>query len=108
MEDAVVRAVLMEVCGPQEAQHGIGWALGEHSIVFYAYYGCISGRSPNWVQMILTAVVRIFKRFILHMNLVKTNTMVYSPGFIFRHHVEVTYKNRATWEGGGVQRAEEK
>ena len=24
--DAVVRVVLLEVCGPQEAQHGLGWS----------------------------------------------------------------------------------
>ena len=27
--DAVVRAVLVVVCGPQEAQHGMGWATGK-------------------------------------------------------------------------------
>ena len=26
--DAVVRAVLEEVCSPQEAHHGMGWATG--------------------------------------------------------------------------------
>ena len=33
--DAVVRAVLAVVCGPQEAQHGMGWAVGERNLVFY-------------------------------------------------------------------------
>ena len=32
--DAVVMVVLLEVCGPQEAQHGFIWAAGEHSIWF--------------------------------------------------------------------------
>ena len=26
--DVVIRADLLEVCGPQEAQHGFGWAVG--------------------------------------------------------------------------------
>ena len=26
--DTVVRDMLLEVCGPQEAQHGLGWATG--------------------------------------------------------------------------------
>ena len=30
--DAVVRSDVLEVCGPQEAQHGFGWAVGEHNI----------------------------------------------------------------------------
>ena len=30
--DEVVRAVLLEVYGPQEAQHGFVWAAGEHNI----------------------------------------------------------------------------
>ena len=32
--DAVVRAVLDVVCGPQEALHGLGWAAGERNVVF--------------------------------------------------------------------------
>ena len=30
--DALVRAALQEVCGPQEYQHGFGWVVGEHNI----------------------------------------------------------------------------
>ena len=33
--DTVVRVVLLEVCRPQEAKHMLGWASGEHKIVFY-------------------------------------------------------------------------
>ena len=36
MVDVVIRTVLLEVCGPQEEHHGLGWASGEHNIVFYA------------------------------------------------------------------------
>ena len=32
--DAVVTAVPMEVCGPQEAHSGFVWAVGNHNIVF--------------------------------------------------------------------------
>ena len=34
--DAVVWATLMEVCGPQEAQNGLGWAAGDQDTVFCA------------------------------------------------------------------------
>ena len=43
---AVVGEVLLEVFGPQEAQHGIGWVVGEHNIFFYADDGRIVGRNP--------------------------------------------------------------
>ena len=42
--DAVVRAVLDMVCGPQEAQHGLGWAAGERNLIFYADSGRIAGK----------------------------------------------------------------
>ena len=32
--DPVVRAVVEEVCRPQEAQHGMGWAMGGRHLVF--------------------------------------------------------------------------
>ena len=32
--DVVVGAVLEVVCGPQEAQHGVGWVAGERIMVF--------------------------------------------------------------------------
>ena len=44
--DAVVRAVLPEVCGLQILHHGFGWVAREHSIVLYLYNGCIVGRNP--------------------------------------------------------------
>ena len=34
MVDAVARAVLAEVCGPQEAQHGLVWMEGGRNIFF--------------------------------------------------------------------------
>ena len=58
--DAVVRAALQEFYGPQEAQHGLGWAAGYHKICFYADDGQIAGRDPIWVQTALTTMVRIF------------------------------------------------
>ena len=47
--DSVLRAVLLEVYGPQKAHHKFGWAAGEHCIVFYADNGRIVGRNPIWV-----------------------------------------------------------
>ena len=43
---AVVRAVLFEVHGPQEAHHRLVWASGEHNIVFYVVGGYITGCNP--------------------------------------------------------------
>ena len=42
--DTVVRAVLEEVCSPQEAQHGMGWEAGARNLVFYVDYRKISGQ----------------------------------------------------------------
>ena len=58
--DAVVRVVLLEVCGPQEAHHRFGWAAGKHNIVLYADNGRIAGHNSIWVHTILTLVLRMF------------------------------------------------
>ena len=58
--DAVVRAVLEVVCGPQEAQENMGWSAGERKLVFYADVGRIAGRDPIWVQDALLATVMMF------------------------------------------------
>ena len=60
--DAVVRAVLMEICVPQEAQHGFVWSSGNHNICFYADDERILGRNPIWLHISLTAIVRMFER----------------------------------------------
>ena len=74
--DAVVRAVVLEVCRPQDRNHGLGWAVGVHNIIFYEDNGRIAGHNPIWVYMILTAAVRMFKRMGLLKNLGKTKAMV--------------------------------
>ena len=81
--DAVVRLVLLEVCVPQEEPHGFEWAAGKHIIYFCADDGHIAGRNPIWLQIILTAMVRMFERVGLQTNLIKTNSMVFTPGFIW-------------------------
>ena len=58
--NAVVREVLLEVCGHQEAHHGFFWAAGEQNIALYADEVCIAGWDPIWVQTTLTAMVRMF------------------------------------------------
>ena len=30
--DAVIRKFFLEVCGPQEDQHGLGWGMGDHNV----------------------------------------------------------------------------
>ena len=78
--DAVVRAVLLEVCGPQELHHRFGWARGEHNIVLYTNDSQIAGRNTIWVQMILTAMGRVLKRVVTQKNLGKTKAMVCTWG----------------------------
>ena len=56
----MVRAVLDEVCGTQEAQHGSGWAAGERNVIFYADDGRIAGRDHKWVHYVLTVTVAMF------------------------------------------------
>ena len=58
--DAVVRAVLEEVCILQEAKHGMGWAAGERNLVFYADDGSIAGQYHEWLQDTLTVTVAMF------------------------------------------------
>ena len=63
--DAVIRAALQEDCGPQEDQHGLVWAVGEHNLCFYADGGQIVERDPMWVQTALTNTVRTFYKVCL-------------------------------------------
>ena len=96
--DAVVRAVLEEVCSPQEAQHGMVWALGEIKLVFYGYDGEIFGRYHEWVQDALAVTVAMFRGMGLETNLKKTKAMVCTPGFIWGKWGEMAYKRLATVE----------
>ena len=58
--DAVMRAVMEEVCSPQEAHHGMEWAAEERKLIFYADDGRIAGLDHKWVQDALTVTVAIF------------------------------------------------
>ena len=80
--DSVVRAVLMEVCGPQEEQHGLIWSAVYHSIVLYVGNDHIAGCKPNWVQTTLKTVVLMFNRVVLQTNPGKIKMMVCTPGSI--------------------------
>ena len=73
--DVVVRAVIDVICGPQEAQHGLGWAAGEWDLIFYANDGRISGQYHKGVQDALFPVT-MFCRMRLEKNLENTKTMV--------------------------------
>ena len=59
--DTVLRATMEIFCGPQEAQHGMGWATGERKRIFYANDGGIGGRDHIWVQHSLTVSVTMFR-----------------------------------------------
>ena len=95
----VARVVLMEFYGPQEEHHRLGWAVGEHNIVFYADNGHIAGRNAIWIQTILTDMVRMFKRVRLLTNICNNKSMVFTLGFIWGQQVTVTYKRGVTGEG---------
>ena len=58
--DVVVRATLEVFCGPQEARHGIGLAVGKCNLIFYADNGRIGWRDQIWVQDALTISVAMF------------------------------------------------
>ena len=94
--EAVVKATLEVVCGPQEARHGMGWSAGKRSLIFYADNGMISGRDHIWVQDSLTVSVAMFRRMGLETNLDKTKAIVCTPGYIWVNFSGAAYKHRAT------------
>ena len=69
--NAVVRAVLVVVCGPQEAQNGMGWTAGERNMVFYADDRQISVRDHIWVQDALKVTVAMLTRVGIDTNMEK-------------------------------------
>ena len=74
--DAVVRAVLDVVCGPQEAHHGRGWTAGERNLIFYSDKDRIAGRYHVWVQDAIPDTVEMFCKIGLEKTPGNTNTMV--------------------------------
>ena len=81
--DVMVREVLDVVCGPQEAQHGLGWATVESNLIFYAKDSMISGWDNELVQDAISVTVEIFRRMGLEKSFNKTKAMVCTPGFIW-------------------------
>ena len=73
--DAVARATLADVCGPQEAQNGLGWATGEQDIMFYAENGRIVEKNPIWFQGMLTTLIHMFEQVELDKNLWNTKSI---------------------------------
>ena len=98
--DAVVRATLEEVCGPQEARHGMGWEAGERNLTFYVDNRRIVGRDHTWVQEALVVSVAMLQHMGLETNLEKTKDLVCTSGYIWGKCSEAAYKRRATGEGG--------
>ena len=98
---SVVRVVLLEVCVPQEAQHGIGWLEDDQKNCFYADDGRIAGQNLLWVQTTLMAMVSMFERLGLHTNLGNTKSVACTSGFIWGQKGASAYKKRVTDEGGG-------
>ena len=103
-----VMVVLLDVCGPQEAQHGFGWAASENCIVFYADDDEIVGRNPIWVQMIMTDMVRMFERVELQTNLGKTKVMLFTLGLIWGYQGTSSYMRRAKLEGARAEENQDK
>ena len=103
MVDTLLRAVLAEVCRPQEAHHGLGWEVGGKNLKFYAYDGLIMGREPYWVHKVLAVMVEMFGRIVLETKLEKTKAMVFTPGFIWGQIGKEAYKWRVTG-GGDIRR----
>ena len=97
--DAVGRATLEVVCGPQEARHGMGWEAGESNLTFYADDGRIGGRDHIWVQDALTISLEMFQQMGLETEMKKTNALVCTPGYIRGSGVMRPTKRKATREG---------
>ena len=95
----MVRAVLAEVCGPQEAQHGMVWAEVERTLVFCMDDGRIAVRDHIWVQDTLMVTILMLKRVGLDTNIEKTKSLVCTPGSIWGKRSKEAYKRRVTGEG---------
>ena len=67
--DAMMRAVLDVVYGPQEAQHGLRWEARKCNLTFYADSVRIAERDHVWFQDALLVTVAIFFRMGLEKNL---------------------------------------
>ena len=92
--DAVVWDTLLDICGPQEAQHSMGWATGEHYIVVYSDDGLIMCRNPIWFQGMLTTPIRMFNCLRLYTNLGKTKSITCTPVFVWGYMGQDEYKRR--------------
>ena len=79
----VLRAVLLDICGTQEAHHVSGWLAGEHCNIFYVDNGRIAGRNLIWVQTTMKSMVRMFERVLLQTNLGNTKGLVCKLGLIW-------------------------
>ena len=121
MVNAVIRAFLDVLCGPQDPEDGLVWAARERDVIFYAEYCRIAGWDHEWFQDSLSVTVAMFWRMVLETNLNKSKTMVCTPGYIRgdvggtcvqdtgkgrRSNVygaeEVTGKLRTVWRDGGT------
>ena len=80
MVGAAVRAVLGVVCGPQEANHRIGWVEGEQNLVLYVDERRIAIRYQIWVKDYLPVTVAIFRGVGLDTNLENRKSLVCTPG----------------------------
>ena len=101
--DVVVRAVIIEVYGTQEAHHGFGWAEVKHNIFLYVDDGQILGRNSIRLQTTLTGMVSMFGILGLQKNLGNTKAMVFTPGFNWLKQGLAAYKRGATGKGGNFR-----
>ena len=77
----------------------MGWATGEHNIVFYVDNVRIAGRNIIWVQTTLKVVARIFERVVLKKNLGRTKAIGCTVGFIQGKLGVAEHNQRVTGEG---------
>ena len=80
---ATLRALMLEVCSPWEAQHGLGSEVLKKNFVFYADNGSIAEETTYGYKKTLTALVRRFDRVFMKTNLVSTMVVVCTHGFIW-------------------------
>jgi hypothetical protein len=80
--DAVVREWLRQCLGDDAAWMGIGEAVRDHVVAFFADDRLVAARCPEWLQSSFTILIHLFERIGLQTNAAKTKVMTCLPGKI--------------------------
>jgi len=101
--DSAVRHWMTVMVEDGGASAMTGLAVKQLLLLFHADDGMIASRDPGWLQEALTALVALFRRAGLEINVKKTKVMMCHPGFIKTHFSDARCKHRITGEGPSPQ-----